>query len=265
MRVRRGLLWIALVCLGCHTLPALEEGNRTPAGQFWELGQKAMQQGQPDEAIRCYQQSLAADPNLRRNHLSLAAAYLDKKDERRACAHLAEYVEAYPENLTVRFRYAELLAGLHRIKEASDQFEAFLADIQDLPGPADKSLISSHTRLVELAEAGEDAYTEHLHRGIGLFLLAGKRTAFDYAAGELPSEGLLCKSAAELTLAHLERPDEARPCWYLYLVWSQLGQRQPALCRLREADAASPFTYLTAAEQRNLQLACQSCRVELQR
>ena len=76
------------------------------------------------------------------------------------------------------------------------------------------------------------------------------------------AEGLLCKAAAELTLANLERPDEARPCWYLYLAWSQLGQRQLALCRLLQADSAAPFTYLTPAEQRNLRLACQARRCD---
>ena len=75
--------------------------------------------------------------------------------------------------------------------------------------------------------------------------------------GELPVEGLLCKAAGELTLARLERPDEARPCWYLYEVWSHLAQRQSALRWLREADAAAPFSYLTPNEQRRLSLAHQ--------
>ena len=50
------------------------------AGQYWEQGQAAMHQGHVEDAIHCYEQSLAADPQLVRCHLSLAAAYLEKGD-----------------------------------------------------------------------------------------------------------------------------------------------------------------------------------------
>jgi hypothetical protein len=113
---------------------------------------------------------------------------------------------------------------------------------------------------MEIAETNEDAYGEHLHRGIALLLLARRREQLQPGEGLLTAEGLLCKAATELSLASLKRPEEARPCWYLYLAWSQLGQRQLAVCRLRQADRAAPFTYLTPAEQRNLRLACQVCR-----
>ena len=58
----------------------------------------------------------------------------------------------------------------------------------------------------------------------------------------------------ELALARLVRPDEARPCWYLYEVWSSLAQRQPAQRWLREADNWAPFSFLTPTEYRELQL-----------
>jgi hypothetical protein len=77
------------------------------------------------------------------------------------------------------------------------------------------------------------------------------------AEAVLPSEGLYCKAAGELTLALEERPDEARPRWYLYEVWSRLAQRQPARRCLREAGSAAPFSYLTPSEQRGLELASQ--------
>ena len=110
---------------------------------------------------------------------------------------------------------------------------------------------------MEIAEAGEDGYGEHLHRGIGLFLLARQRAVLPDPEGALSSEALLCKAAGELTLAHLAKTDEARPSWYLHEVWSRLAQQQPARRFLREAAQAAPFSYLTAAEQRSLQLACQ--------
>ena len=65
----------------------------------------------------------------------------------------------------------------------------------------------------------------------------------------MSAESLLCKAAGELILARRERPDEARPCWYLFEVWSQLAQRQPAARWLRAAEDAAPFSYLTPAER----------------
>src|SRR5262249_56555631 len=101
----------------------------------------------------------------------------------------------------------------------------------------------------------EDSYGEHLHRGIGLYYLAVQRAALPEPGDELPPQALLCKAAGELSLARLERPDEARPLWYLHEIWGRLAQRQPALRALRAAAAAAPFSDLTAAEQRSLQLA----------
>jgi thioredoxin-like negative regulator of GroEL len=265
MAVRRGWLGIWLVCLGCQSLPPLEKEDQGGASQHWELGQAAMRQGRTEEAIRHYEQSLAADPNFTRNHLSLAAAYLQQNNADSACAHLARYVDANPDQLLIRARYAELLLRLGQLPEARTQFEALVCDSQSHRGPAALDLIHCHGRLMEIAEESTDVYNEHLHRGIGLFLLARKRGTLPDEDEGLPAESLLFKAAAELTLAQLERPDEARPYWYLYEVWSRLGQRQPALCRLRQADAAAPFSFLTPAERCALQLAYQRDLVEVRR
>lgn len=226
------------------------------ARQLWEKGQLALRQGRPDEAIACYRQSLAADPRLLRVHLSLAAACLEKGDKDAAGAHLGQYLQAHPEHLLVRAQYAELLHRLRRPAEARQQFQRFVADAQDHGEPAHRYLIHSHTRLMEIAEEEASDYDLYLNRGIGLLLLARQRLELPEPDGELSAEGLLCKAAEELTLACQERPGEARPCWYLYEVWSALGQRQPALRRLRQAESAAPFSYLTPAEQGRLTLAC---------
>jgi tetratricopeptide (TPR) repeat protein len=222
---------------------------------LWEKGQEAMTRGKPDEAIRLYGQSLALDPTFARNHLSLAAAYLEKGDAEHACPHLGRYLEAHPHHLVIRAHYAELLLRLDRPEEARAQFERSAADTQEQPGDHSRQLIHCHSRLMELAQAGEDGYGEHLHRGIGLFLLASERNAGEGAEDDLSAEGLLCRAAAELTLARVERPEEARPCWYLYEVWSRLAQRRPALRCLQAAGEAAPFSYLTPTEQARLALA----------
>jgi tetratricopeptide (TPR) repeat protein len=245
-----------LICVGCQGLVALEpDAGSVAATTLWEQGQAAMREGQTARAIDFYEQSLAADPAFTRNQLSLAAAYLESGNDVEACAHLASYVAAHPEHLVIRTHYAELLLRLHRVQEGCAEFERFIADMQEQQDDDVRALIHCHSRLMEVGEATEDEYAVHLHRGIGLYLLARERVATDEPEGDLPTEGLLCKAAGELSVAHTLRPGDARPCWYLYAVWSRLGQQQPARRCLHEAEAAAPFSYLTPAEQRSLQLA----------
>ena len=118
---------------------------------------------------------------------------------------------------------------------------------------------------MEIAEKEDDDYAAHLHRGIGLYLLAGQRELLPDDDDGMSAESLLCKAAGELTLARRERPEEARPYWYLFAVWSHLAQRQPAARWLRAADSAAAFSYLTPAERRGLQLAVRDLEAEAQR
>jgi hypothetical protein len=108
---------------------------------------------------------------------------------------------------------------------------------------------------MEIAEAEGDDYSEHLHRGIGVYYLACERVVLPDLQGKLSAEGLLCQAAGELALARLEKPEEARPCLYLYEIWTRLDQRTPAQRNLHSALATAPFSKLTAAEQRGLHLA----------
>jgi tetratricopeptide (TPR) repeat protein len=249
------LLWLCVIA-GWSSYPAFAQDPAAQARQLWVRGQEAMRQGKPDEAIKYYEQSLAADPAQKRGQLSLAAAYIQRGDEAGAARHLAQYVAAFPEQHVARAHYAELLLRLQRPQEARAQFERLVADVQDVPELALKHLVHCHSRLMEIAEAEGDEYAEHLNRGIGLYLLARERAGLpDPEEGDLSVESVLCKAAGELTMARMARRDEARPCWYLYAVWSRLDQRQPALRHLREADATAAFSSLTPAERRDLELA----------
>jgi tetratricopeptide (TPR) repeat protein len=154
------------------------------------------------------------------------------------------YVADPPGQNAARVQLGELLWRRDQWPEARAQFEQFLAHA----GPADAGrLLHCHSRLMAIAARAGDAYGEHLHRGIALWLLATQP-----GGDEQESEGLLCKAAGELTLAARERPDEARPHWYLARVWSRLGQSQPAAANLRRARELAPFAVLTAAERREL-------------
>jgi len=260
MRCPFGSLCLVLFAAGCPSPVAAEpvgepEPALSPARQIWEQGQHAMQLGHPDKAIACYEQSLLLDPHFAQAHLSLAAARLELGDEAGACPHLGRYVEAKPTEAAVRGHYAELLFRLKRYREAREQFERFVVDAQELGEAPAKELLHCHARLVEVAEWEDEAYAEHLHRGIGLLLLARARAELSDVEKDPVQESLLCKAAGELTLALQARREEARPCWYLHEVWSALGQRSLADRWLRDARAAAPFTYLTPTEQFSLHLA----------
>jgi tetratricopeptide (TPR) repeat protein len=248
--------WFGLMCLGQAPLPVAAPKPEQAALQAWQDGQKAMAAGRMDQAIACYEQSLRLDPALARNHLSLAAAFLARGQDEQAAPHLAHYLEAQPDHLIVRAHYAELLLRMEQREDAREQFERFIAEVQDHETLARQHLVHCHSRLMEIAEGEEDEYAEHLHRGIGLYLLGCQRARLGDPEGPLSAEGLLCKAAGELTAAHLRRPEEARPWWYLYAVWTELAQQQPAARCLRAAEAAAPLSYLTPAEQRDLYLAC---------
>lgn len=241
------------VCLNAQVEPPA----RLSAERLWKEGQMAVERGDLAEAERLYRASLTADPGLARNHLSLAAVSLGRDDLAGACTHLARYLDACPEQRLVRQRYADLLVRVGRLADARGQFERCVADTQDQAGALDPQLVHCHRRLMEIAARLGDGYAEHFHRGVGVYLVARARTTLPEQDGALTAQGLFFKAAAELNLARAERAGEAQPCWYLYEVWTGLGQRGQALHSLRAADAAAPFSTLTAAEQRWLHLACQ--------
>src|SRR5262245_42570198 len=186
--------------------------------------------------------------------LQLAAGCIERGDEAGAVPHMLRHVEANPDQIMIRAYLAELLLRLDRLPEAQRHFERFVAEAQQTDGPARKQLIHCHTRLMEIAQDREDAYGERLHRGIGLLLLARQEQALGEAKEPAAlRQQLLCKAAAELNEAHKARPDEARPSWYLFEVWSALNQSRPAEQALRQARDAAPFsTTLTPGERLGL-------------
>jgi hypothetical protein len=211
---------------------------------------------QPAPRMRPTHVGLATEPGGV-NHLTMAASRLEKGDEAGACAHLALYLVSHPEHAVVRIHFAELLLRQNHPDAAREQFERFEAEAQEQPGVSVSQRIRCESRLAKMAEWREDEYEEHLHRGIGLYLLALDRIGQPDDKRELRVESLLFKAASELTKARSIHPDEARPHWYLHEVWSRLGQRHAALRRLKAAEAAADFTYLTPTEHRNLLLARQ--------
>lgn len=227
-----------------------------PAEAAWRAGQKAMEADRLQEAVGHFRDALRLDPAFGQARLSLAAAHLSLGEDGQALPQLAAFLDAQPDHFLIRMHYGELLHRLDRPEEARGHLERALGEVQEHALVADEHLLGCHTRLMEIARELGDGYGECLHRGIGLSLLAARRAELgDERAGRAVEE-ILCKAAAELNLARLRRPGEARPCWYLHGVWSRLAQSQPALRWLRRAEEAAPFSALTPSERRGLHLAC---------
>src|SRR5262249_32863458 len=151
--------------------------------------------------------------------LKLAAECLERGDDAAALVPLTKYVEANPEHAAIRAHLAEVL--LRQGQRAAAR-RAYQADLADAEGRGErKNLIHVHTRLVDIAVAEGDEYRERLHRGIGLFLLAKQMQAAPEDDGPNP-EKLLFKAAEELKNAAKSQPNDARPHWYLYEVWTHL-------------------------------------------
>jgi hypothetical protein len=195
-----------------------------------------------------------AEVSFDNDPLSLAANCLEQGNDSEAVPHLINHMRRHPEQVMFRMQIGEILYRLKRWGEAHQQMEDFVAGAQDGTKTIQKQLIHAHTRLMEIAKQREDDYTEHLNRGIGLFLIADELGSKQADPAE--RQRLLIRSANELKLALELRTDEARPAWYLHRVWADLDQPRAAEKMLRKARSASAFTTLTPKEQSELQLAC---------
>jgi Tfp pilus assembly protein PilF len=175
--------------------------------------------------------------------LALAAACLGRGEDATAIEHLSRHLAVHPDRSLVRFSLAEVLGRCGRFAHAGAEYERFIHDTPPRPELISR-LLQAHTRIVTLANQAGDTYAEHLHRGVGLYLVAG--------LDDVEAEALLCKAAGELTIAARERPTEPRPHWYLYLVWQKLGQSQPAERQLHQAVELASHDGLSPHERRDL-------------
>jgi hypothetical protein len=246
MTLGRGWLVCWVLCLGCQSFALPEEAESQPQAESGE------------RPLGYYDPTVAQDPAASRSDLAVAAEQLQAGNEAAACEHLGKYLARHPEHFEARQHYAELLAALDRPEAAQAEFARCVAQAQEHGPTTLARRVQCHARLVELAEADDDQYGRRLHRGIGLYLLAVQRAKLGDPGGDFPVEALLCRAAGDLTVAHGRQPVEARPCWYLYKVWSAAGKQAVAMRWLQRARAAAPFTTLTPAERRGLELACRA-------
>lgn len=256
MRPRQALIVAGSFLLGCHSLMNLGDKSQTQPVSEITHGSGLLESEH------------AAEPTLKkndRNTLTIPAIGEEHRDQSAKAPTITE--ETSPETdrgkasegvlqpLLIRMHYAELLIGHHREEEGRFEFERLIGEAEEMSPLPLRQLIHSHSKLMELGIAGEDDYAEHLHRGIGLYYLAKQSHELGQTNGRLNVESLLCQAAGELSLARLQKPNEARPCLFLYHVWVQLEQGRPAQRSLRDAGKNCSFSYLTPSERRHLYLA----------
>jgi len=248
-----------LVWLACPlALIAADPQELPPAVVLWQQGQDAMLADQVDQAISCYHLSLKVDPTLLRNFLSLAAAHVHKGEDEQAAPWLGRYVALQPDHLVARSHYAELLYKLKQPDAAQVQYQRFVREMQIRQTLPMSHLVHAHTRLMEIARAHQDEPGENLHRGIALFWSA---------EADPEAERLRIQATVHLMQARNQRPESARACWYLYRVWSRLGQQQTAWkwLTLTEEAVTLPEQDLTTGEMNEQQLATATRDRERQR
>ena len=192
------------------------------------------------------------------DYLGQAAQCMEKGDQAGAVPLMLKQIEAHPDQIMIRAYLAELLVRLKKNPEAKEQFEAFISEAQQTEGPAKKHLVHCHTRLMEIAQECNDDFTEKLHRGIGLYLLAKQHALIDENEDPGQTQQLIFKAIHELEAAQKMHREDARPSWYLYECWTMLNQPRPAEKALHEAQVNAPFSKLTPGENRELRFARRS-------
>ena len=189
-----GLALRLSACLAAPRRPAAATGRAARPRACAVRARHGMGDGGTGRRRRCLPASLRLDPALARNHLSLGGRLPRRGRTSRRPSPPAR-VRGRPARPPGRRapHYAELLLRLRAAaREARDQFERFVADVQDDAALADEHLVHCHSRLMEIAEGEEDEYAEHLHRGIGLYLLARQRAALAEPGGESARRGPFC-------------------------------------------------------------------------
>jgi len=159
--------------------------------------------------------------------LTLAAECLERGDRPGAAVHLQAYVREHPEQLMFRAQLAELFTRLGRDDAARVHFEQFALDACNATGAPRDHLVHVHTRLMEIAQRGDDRAAEVRHRGIGLLLLvAGEdgRAERDAAV----CEEMLCKAIRALTEAKELAPCDPRTRSHLADAYDRAGNRRAA-------------------------------------
>ncbi len=180
-----------------------------------------------------------------------ATACLEANDLTGAAIILQRYLHAFPDAVLVRMQLGELYFKLSRFDDARLQFQAALAEVIDPELPMHCRL-HGHSRLVDIALMNKDRFSEELHRGIGLALLAEMRLQETTTSQGVSAQELLGKARLALIKAKKFSTCDARPSLYLVSVWQMMQQQANAEHELAQSMFLSHITRLNAYEQMRL-------------
>jgi cytochrome c-type biogenesis protein CcmH/NrfG len=172
--------------------------------------------------------------------LALAAECLDRGDQNQATTHLTRHITRHPTEVMTRAYLAELLFQQGRHREAEAHFNQVVHDAVGLKGKVQDHCVHCHTRLMQIAEATENAGKEHLHRGIGLVLLVRRWDSSETRKDDVQAERTLVQAVRALREAQELGCEDPRGWWYLAEAYRKLGQAGAAETALRRAQAAPP-------------------------
>jgi Tfp pilus assembly protein PilF len=192
------------------------------------------------------------------DHFTRAAECLDRGDDAGAVTHLTAHVKAYPDAVMIRAHLAELHFKLGEAGKAQPHFARFVRDAAGMSGAAGRHLVHGHTRLMEIAAAGDDAFAEQFHRAVGLVLLVRQWDAEPATDGtpkaelDALTETTLVRAAGSLKIAKELAPADPRVHLYLAEVWGRLGQHSAARAAMTTAEQLLPDADLNADERARL-------------
>lgn len=225
-------------------------GNLTPTPS---------RQAQPTDKSTQHDPAPSAAPGLSRSKsmamartlLLQATARLEHNDLTGAAVILQRYVQAFPDAAMIRLQLGELCFKLDRTEESQHQFLAALDNVLDPALPLHCRL-HAHSRLVDIASLQKDEFNEHLHRGIGLALLAERRMQESTSTAGATVQELQGKSRTALMKAKRLAPLDARPSLYLAGLWQSMQLIGNARSELQQAQLLSHLGSLSAYEELHL-------------
>ena len=233
-----------------ESVPTLRPGNPVPTPT--RMAQPTVMPSPSENAASAAPGSVEPRTMAQARTLLLkATACLEANDLIGAASILQRYLLAFPDAVLVRLQLAELFFKMARYDEAQQQFKAALAEVIDPELPRHCRL-HGHSRLVDIATQQKDRFSEELHRGIGLMLLAELRMQEATTSQGVSTQELLGKARVALQKAKKLSSYDARPSLYLVSVCQAMQQEGNAQRELALAQLLSHITRLTAYEQMRL-------------
>ncbi|EJL82731.1 putative O-linked N-acetylglucosamine transferase, SPINDLY family [Polaromonas sp. CF318] len=207
-------------------------GNGLSAAQLLEQGMALEQQGQLEEALRCYDTAISLMPELARAHFNRGTILLDRGDAQQALEAFTQAVRYKPESAGAHFNLGAAHTRLEQHEAAVSAYRQALALKPDFPeaemalGTAleelgqDQAAVASYRRALEMKH-------DHVESHEKLVKLLGR-------LGRSNELAAVYRRVLELD------PDNVEILYNLGLILRHLGRMQDAAMNFRRAVELRP-------------------------